>query len=284
MRATEPRSNATACPRGLIGVVHLPPLPGDPCSNLAMGQVLERAARDAEALAEGGAAAVLVENFGSAPFSKGDLSEPTPQVTLAAMSLAAARCAEVSGLPLGVNVLRNDAAAALAIAAATGAAFIRVNVHCGAMLTDQGLIEGRAHHTLRLRRSLGIPHVAILADVRVKHAAPLSPRPLAEEVRETVERGRADAIILTGASTGGRIATDDLLEAAAATRAPLVLGSGVGLDNVDDLAPHAHAAIVGTSLKRDGALHNPIDPDRVRALVQRLRAALPPIGLEGSGR
>jgi len=75
-------------------------------------------------------------------------------------------------LPIGFNVLRNDAQAALAICAACGGSFIRVNIHTGAMLTDQGLIEGAAFHTLRFRRAI-CPSAQIFADVHVKHAVPL---------------------------------------------------------------------------------------------------------------
>lgn len=261
-------------PAGLIGVVHLHALPGDPAFGGHLSAVLDHAAREAEALAKGGASALIVENFGSAPFPKGDPAQPTPPAAIAALTLAARRCAGASGLPFGVNVLRNDAAAALGIAAATGASFIRVNVHCGAMLTDQGLIEGRAWETLRLRAALGIRHVAILADVRVKHASPLAPRTLADEVRETVGRGQADAVIVTGASTGGAIERSDLSEVARASTAPVVLGSGLTDTNVATLAPQAHAAIVGTWLKRNGQLHEPTDPARVRVLADLLAAHL----------
>lgn len=260
-------------PRGLIGVVHLAPMPGDPRHDGgSFDAVYDSAARDAEALAEGGADAMIVENFGSAPFAKGTPDQPTPPHVIAALARAVRACAAYE-LPVGVNVLRNDARAAIGIAAATGAAFVRVNVHVGAYVTDQGVIEGRASETLRYRRALGAP-IAILADVRVKHAAPLAAIPIRDEVEDAVKRGLADAVIVTGAGTGKPIDVALLEEVrAAAGEAAVVLGSGVTPERVAELAPLSDAAIVGTWIKRGGDVRAPVDPERVRRLAGALRAA-----------
>lgn len=253
-------------PRGLVGVIHLPPLPGDPAP--AREPFLEAVRRDARALQEGGVDALLVENLGSAPFARGTADDPAPPAHVAALALAAAEAGR-TGLPVGVNVLRNDARAALDVAAVTGAAFVRINVHTGAAVTDQGLLQGEAFHTLRRRAALGIPHVAILADVSVKHAAPLAPRPLGEEVGDLVHRGRADAVLVTGPATGQPVDAA-FLEAVRhhAGETPVLVASGLSPERAPQLCPHADGAIVGTWLKRDGVLTAPVDPDRVRALVQ----------------
>ncbi|GIW70733.1 MAG: phosphoribosylanthranilate isomerase [Planctomycetota bacterium] len=266
-------------PRGLIGVVHLPPLPGDPghAPGGGMRDIERRALADAEALAAGGAAALIVENFGSAPFFKGTAGQRLPPHQVAALALLARACKRTSGLPVGVNCLRNDARAAIGIAAAAELDFVRVNVHTGAYLTDQGLIEGEAARTLRYRRALGAEGVAILADVLVKHAAPLVPLAPELAVRECLERGRADAVIVTGAATGAPPARE-LLEAArrAAGERPVLIGSGLRPELVPALAPLADGAIAGSWLKQGGRLEAPIDPGRVRALAQALAAHLRP--------
>src|SRR5690606_2253475 len=151
----------------IIGMVHLLPLPGAPRWAGSLDEVRERALADARALEAGGVDGIIVENFGDAPFHP----DAVPAETIAAMTALTTGVVRAVGLPVGVNVLRNDAAAALAVAAAAGARFIRVNVHTGAMLTDQGWITGRAHETLRLRARIA-PTVAIAADVLVKHATP----------------------------------------------------------------------------------------------------------------
>ncbi|MCH8148011.1 MAG: BtpA/SgcQ family protein, partial [Planctomycetes bacterium] len=148
----------------LIGVVHLPPLPGSPRHIFTMDEIVVRAVADARALVDAAFDACIIENFGDAPF----FSDTLPPTSVAAMAVVAAQIRRETKLILGVNALRNDACAALGIAVAVGASFVRVNVHTGVAATDQGLLEGRAAETLRMRKLLGAP-IAILADVHVKH-------------------------------------------------------------------------------------------------------------------
>ena len=191
-----------------IGMVHLLPLPGSPRWAGEMDQVLERAVCDAQALARGGMDGLIVENFGDAPFCK-DRVEPH---TVSAMTLAVAAVRDAVQIPVGVNVLRNDSRSAMAIAAVTGASFIRVNVHTGAMVTDQGIVEGRAHDTLRYRRELGAD-VKLLADVLVKHATPLGALSIERAARDAAYRGLADAVIVTGVGTGQPTEVEDVIRA-----------------------------------------------------------------------
>ncbi len=247
-------------------MIHLLGLPGSPAPE-PLDRVLEAARRDAGRLAEAGFPGLVVENYGDSPFLPGAV-EP---VTIAAMArvLGALR-EEIGDLPLGVNVLRNDARSALALAAAYGLQSIRVNVHAGARVTDQGLLEGRAWETLRLRAAWGAQGVAIWADVRVKHSAPLgAPRPVAEEVAEVVERGRADAVIVTGAGTGVAVDGEELAAVCrAAGGAPVLVGSGVHEGSVASILALAHGAIVGTATKEGGVTTAPVDPRRARAIIQ----------------
>ena len=244
----------------LIGMIHLPALPGAPAYEGDLTAVTDAAMADLAALAAGGITAVMVENFHDAPFYPGRV----PPETVAAMAVIAGELRRAQpDLHLGINVLRNDAESALAIAGAVGAAFIRVNVHTGAMVTDQGPLKGRAHLTLRRRRDLGLEQVGILADVRVKHAAPLAERDLADEARDLRLRGRADALIVSGAATGSPADAAILRDLRAAIPdCPLLMGSGVTADNLTSYAD-ADGSIVGTSLQTAGR----VDPELVRALV-----------------
>jgi hypothetical protein len=190
---------------------------------------------------------------------------------VAAMTALACAVRRAVDLPLGINVLRNDGQSAMAVAMAAGAQFIRVNVLCGARVTDQGVINGIAHDLLRDRLILGAKSVAILADVDVKHSAPLAARPLAEEVADTAERGLADGLIVSGTGTGK--ATDPRhVQAAkqAAPSTPLFIGSGVDLNTIGQYLGHADGFIVGTAVKKDGRLENPVDVDRVKELLRRI--------------
>ncbi len=249
----------------LVGVVHLPPLPGSPEFAGRIEQVIERARADAMAIVAGGMHGVIVENFGDAPF----FTTRVPPETVAALTCAVSAVRDCVAVPVGVNVLRNDTHAAVAIAAATGAQFIRVNVHTGAAWTDQGLVQGRAHETLRLRSRLA-PELRIMADISVKHATPVTPRPLVDEAKDCLARGKADALIVTGGATGARA---DLDEVAAVKRviadAVVFVGSGVEPDTIADTLRVASGAIVGSALKLDGIVTNPVDESRVRRLVDR---------------
>ncbi len=246
----------------LIGVVHLSALPGSPRHHLAMDAIVLQAVNDARAYAQGGADALIVENFGDAPFARG----PVESETVAAMALCIGAVRSACALPLGVNVLRNDARSALGLCLATGASFLRVNVLAGAAVTDQGLVEGDAYDLLRARARLA-PSVAILADAHVKHATQLSKESLAEACEELVGRSLADAVVVSGRATGKAPAPEEVAEAArGAAGAPVLLGSGVTLQNAASLCRAARGAIVGSSLKQGGELAAPVDPARVRAL------------------
>lgn len=251
----------------LIGVVHLAALPGSPNFGGDLKPCLEAAASDARLLAEAGFDAVIVENFGDSPF----YADNVPAVTVAAMTRAVSSVADAVELPVGVNVLRNDALAALSIAAATGAAFIRVNVLAGAMTTDQGLISGRAAEVMRLRSALKVD-VEVFADVMVKHAAPPPGLTIEQATADTVERAMADAVIVSGAATGDEPALEQVRRVAGAAGAtPVLLGSGVTEANVAGLLAVADGAIVGTALKVDGITTNPVDPRRAAAFVRAAR-------------
>lgn len=251
----------------LIGVVHLAALPGSPNFGGDLKPCLEAAASDARLLAEAGFDAVIVENFGDYPF----YTDNVPAVTVAAMTRAVSSVADAVELPVGVNVLRNDALAALSIAAATGAAFIRVNVLTGAMTTDQGLISGRAAEVMRLRSALKVD-VEVFADVMVKHAAPPPGLTIEQATADTVERAMADAVIVSGAATGDEPALEQVRRVAGAAGAtPVLLGSGVTEANVAGLLAVADGAIVGTALKVDGITTNPVDPRRAAAFVRAAR-------------
>ncbi len=247
-----------------FGVVHLKPLPGAPRHRAPMADIIRAAVADAVAYERGGAHGLIIENFGDVPFTKAAVAPET----LAAMAAAGCAVRAAVKLPIGYNVLRNDARAALALCAACGGDYLRVNVHSGAMLTDQGLIEGDAYHTLRERARLA-PATQIFADVHVKHAVPLGDWSLEDAANDTLERGLADALIVSGVGTGKAADLDDVRRVrTACPRAKILLGSGVNVANVKSFLQIADGVIVGSSLKRDGKLANPVDVKRVAALAK----------------
>jgi len=231
-----------------------------------MDTILDRARVDARAIAAAGFEGIMVENFGDAPF----FTDDAPKVTIAAMSRAVSEVAAV-GLPTGVNVLRNDGLGALAVAAATGAQFIRINVLSGTMYTDQGPIVGSAALVARARREL-CPDVAIMADVFVKHATPPAGLTLIDATNDLVERGGADAVIVSGAGTGAATSLDDLKTVADRSDLPVYVGSGANAATIRDILAIGDGAIVGSDTKIDGIATNPVDPERATAVIQAASA------------
>ncbi|HVZ40449.1 MAG TPA: BtpA/SgcQ family protein [Candidatus Kapabacteria bacterium] len=250
----------------VIGMVHLKPLPGAYGFSGSLEAVCAAALEDARALVEGGIDALMMENYGDVPFRKA-ATEPH---TTAAMTAIAVELRRITTKPVGINVLRNDPRAALGIAAAVGARMIRVNVHTGAMLTDQGVIEGDAHDTLAYRRMLGTDAL-ILADVHVKHAAPLAPIPIEVAAADAVERGCADALIVTGSRTGSGANIDEIARVRSAVSAPVLVGSGVTADTIGSLRGLCDGVIVGSWLKVDGNAHAAVDRERVERIMTAAR-------------
>jgi membrane complex biogenesis BtpA family protein len=245
----------------LIGMIHLPPIAGSVgYRRQGTKPILDAALRDLYALETGGADAAIVENLGDVPYAK-----LAPRETVAMMAVVVHRLVEKASIPIGVNVLRNDGLAAMAIAAASDASFVRVNVFTGVALTDVGTIEGQARDLHWLRRDLGI-EARILADVHAKHAAHLTS--LVEAALDAA-RNHPDSLIVSGIGTGRRTDPEDLQLVKQAVSLPVFIGSGVRIDNVSTYR-EADGFIVGTVLKEDGRVDAPVNVDRVRAMADAI--------------
>ena len=256
----------------VVGMLHSPPLPGSAGYRGDFDAIVQFVLQDAQSLRDGGVDGLMLENFGDTPF----FPDRVPAITVAAMTALATAVRRQVDLPLGINVLRNDGRSALAVAAVCGAAFIRVNVLCGARVTDQGLLQGIAHDLLRERAALGCQHIRILADVDVKHSAPLAPRPIDVETRDLVHRAHADGIIVSGQATGHPTDAGTLVEVRnAAAPIPVFVGSGLTAENVGELIQSgAGGLIVGSSLKLGGEIANPVGLQRVQELMKAVHAAV----------
>jgi len=251
----------------LIACVHLLPLPGAPRFTGDMRAVYDAALKEADIFKRQGVDGLIVENFHDKPFYPGRV----PAETVAALAAVTREIVKATGLPVGVNALRNDALSAMAIAAAAEAHFIRVNVHMGAVVSEQGVIQGASHETLRLRAALR-SQVLIFADVGVKHAAPLADRGPPAETKDLTERGMADAIIVSGEITGAETRPEDVDLVAAHTHLPILIGSGTTPENLPNVYTKADGFIVGSYFKKGGRGENRVEARRVEAFVQKFEA------------
>lgn len=258
----------TGIPKVVIGMCHLPALPGAPEFGGQVSAVRDRLLSDAAALVAGGVHGIMIENFGDVPF----YPDRVPPHTVAHMAVLVAELRQRVNVPIGVNVLRNDGRSALAIADAAGADFIRVNILSGARVTDQGVLQSQAHELLRERSAFRAQRIKIFADVNVKESVPLGERlPIEDEVDDVIQRSLADAVIVSGTNTGSAARLQEVQDVGRAAHAtPVFIGSGVTVENVRQFLPHIDGVIVGTSLKIDGNPRAPVETQR----VQRLLAAV----------
>ena len=248
----------------LIGVVHVGPLPGSPIYNGGFEDVVEKAVRAAGVLEDGGVDGVIIENYNDKLYPK-DHADPA---TIVSLAVIVREVKSRLSIPIGVNVLRNCCLEALAIAYVLNCSFIRVNVYSETVASDQGIIEASAYKLQRYRRYLGAWSVRVMADVHVKHASPIGFLSIEDVARDAVERGCADAVIVTGSRTG--VAPDQSLlsRVKACVKAPVVVGSGLNPENARVLMRVADAAIVGSYFKAGGEM--PVK-ERVEKLARVFR-------------
>ncbi len=248
----------------LIGVLHLLPLPGAPLYDGAMQKVYDQALTELEIFKRHVLDSVIVENFRDMPYFPGRV----PVETVAAMAAVSREVVRAADMPVGINVLRSDGEAAIAAATASGAHYVRVNVHMGAVVAVQGIVQGSSQFSVRLRSALK-SRALIFADVGVKHAAPVAGRSLDIETRDLAERGLADAIIVTGDRTGVETSLADVDVVRQATTLPLLVGSGATPENIEQVLSKVNGLIVGSYFKKDGAGHKLVDESRVQRFVRR---------------
>ena len=274
---SEPRPSAIAeifgRAKAVIGVVHCAAFPGSPnYRGGGLEAIYDLALRDAEAYVAGGAHGLIVENHGDIPFSKPEHIGPE---TAAFMAVVTERVKRALGVPVGINVLANAAIPALAVAAAGGAAFIRINQWANAYVANEGIIEGAAATALRYRSLLRAESIRVFADSHVKHGshAIVADRSVPELTRD-VDFFQADAVIATGQRTGDTATLREIDEIRSATRLPLLVGSGVTRENIVEILARTDGVIVASSLKEGGVWWNPVERSRVEALIEAARPQL----------
>lgn len=250
----------------ILGMLHLGALPGSSNYQNRFEEICSRTFFDAEALLEGGVDGLVLENYFDLPF----YPDTVPSVTVSHLAVIARKLKNNFKVPLGINVLRNDGMAALAIAKAVGAEWVRVNILTGARLTDQGIVSGKAHEILRYRKKIGADSVKIFADVSVKYSSSLSERTLEAEVEETLHRSGADGLIVSGEATGKPVDVERLKTVKKiSSNTPVWLGSGVNEKNIEELTQWADGFIIGSAFKKE--LSAPVEKEKVEQIVKKAR-------------
>ena len=257
-------------PKPVIGMVHLWPLPGAPgYTGYGMRTIIDHALRDAEVLVHGGVDGLIVENMWDLPYYVG--AEVKPEA-MTAQAVAAAEVVKSFPLPVGINVIHNGGIVCLAIAVAARARFIRVCILTGSRLWDTGELDhGCAADLVRKRKELHAEEIHIFADVDKKHSVSFPGLDLATHIEWTEFYG-ADALIVTGRMTGSAPDAEKVREVRSLATRPILVGSGSNGENIGPFLQYADGVIVGSSLKKDGVMQNPVDLQRVREFMDAVRA------------
>jgi uncharacterized protein len=255
-------------PRALIGVIHVQALPGTPSSALDITAVVSTAVDEARIYRDAGFDGLLIENTHDRPYLKTNVG---PEI-VAAMAVIGGEVRRAAALPLGIQILAGANSAAVAVALACGASFVRVEGFVFAHIADEGLIEASAGALLRYRRAIGGTHIRVFADVKKKHSAHAITADVdIVETAKAAEFFQVDGVIVSGVSTGHPAEADEVAAVSRAVSTATLVGSGITRENIGQY-PDADAFIVGSSIKTDGLWSNLIEAGRADALVRAFRA------------
>ena len=251
-------------PKTIVGMIHVRALPGAPKHAGGMAPILDQALAEAETYRACGIHALMVENMHDVPY----VQHPGPEIATAMAVVAREVKRAHPQIPLGLQILAGANREALAAALAAGADFIRAEAFVFGHVADEGYMDSCAGDLLRYRRVLGAESIAVFTDIKKKHSAHAVTADVdIVQTAHAAEFFLSDGLILTGAATGEAASIDELRAVYAATKLPVLVGSGITAANVKDYLPLADAFIVGSHFKRDGYWENPLDPDRIRRLL-----------------
>lgn len=246
----------------LIGVVGFPTLPGAiGYQGMQREEFIRRAVADAQAYAEAGFDALMIQNVGDLP-----VPAMVGPETVAWLSALGSAIRDAVDIPLGVCVLKNDGLAGLAVAQAIGGVFVRVKVWVGAMVGAEGIVQGVAREVLQYRRAIGAEEIAIFADIHDRTGVPLAGMTLEETTHEALWFGKADGLVITGRNEAETVEWLRRVKGVAPD-VPVWAGGGATSKNMSRILEVADGVIVATAAKVDGQLLNPVDVQAAKALT-----------------
>lgn len=255
----------------IIGNIHCLPLPGSPkYQKGGLKEAVNRAKDEAKLMEDLGVSGLIIENAGDIPYVR---PENIGYETVAALSHIAGEISREVSIPFGIICLGNGAIQSLAIASATGASFIRVNLWAHSYIGIEGLLNGPAPEALRYRSFIKSEEIKIIADVHVKFGAHTitMDRPI-NELAKDVENFGADILVATGERTGDPTSVEEVRKIKSGTNREVIVGSGLNPENVRELFTVADGAIVGAYFKEDGLWQNNLSKTRIKRLIEEIEA------------
>jgi len=248
-------------------MVHVGALPGTPKSSVKMKALVSQALHDALILEESGVDAVMIENMHDRPYLNRNVG---PEI-VAAMTAVAVALREKLHIPMGIQILAGANKEALAVALTAGLDFIRAEGFVFGHLSDEGWMNSDAAELLRYRKNIGAEHIQIFTDIKKKHSShTVSSDVSLAETAKAAEFFLSDGVVVTGKATGEKAEVDEVREVKQATKLPVIIGSGINIENIQNYWDFADAFIVGSSLKKDGRWENETDEKRVLSFMKKI--------------
>lgn len=250
----------------IIGMIHIPALPGTPKNKLSSKEIIEKCLREAKIFQKHGFKVLMIENMHDIPYTK----KIRPEIT-AIMTLIGAEIKKL-GLYCGIQILAAGNKEALAAAKAADLDFIRAEGFVYAHVADEGYIESCAGELLRYRKSINAEKIQIFTDIKKKHSSHAITNDVSiSETAHAAEFFLSDGVIVTGESTGKEADLEEVKQVKKATRLPVLIGSGITAENLKNYFQHADLFIVGSYIKKDGFWKNELDETRIQKLMEEFR-------------
>jgi membrane complex biogenesis BtpA family protein len=251
----------------VIGMIHLEALPGTPKYKNNNEYIIEKALKETEIYKKAGIDALALENMHDIPYLKGKVG---PEIT-AVMTVAAHEVKKESGIPCGIQILAAANKEAIAVAKAAKLDFIRAEGFVFAHVADEGIIESSAGELLRYRKQINADEIMIFTDIKKKHSS--HSITIDVDIVETAHAAEfflSDAVIITGVSTGAEADLSEISKVREKVHIPVMVGSGVNINNLESYLKVSDSLIVGSYFKKDGYWENELDYYRVATFMEKV--------------
>jgi len=250
----------------IIGMIHLKALPGSPKFDNNINAIINSALNELNIYKKAGIDAIVIENMHDVPYLKNNVGHEISSL----MSIIAYQIKKESNLPCGIQILSSANKAALAIAKNTNLDFIRAEGFVFGHVADEGYIDANAGELLRYRKQLNADNIAIFTDIKKKHSSHTITSDIdIVETAKAAEFFLSDGLIITGKSTGYNADINELTQVKNACNLPVIVGSGITIENVSEYLKVSDALIVGSYFKKNGYWENPLDYERVATFMQK---------------
>jgi len=253
--------------KSVIAMIHTEALPGTPKYKGDIKKIISSAIEEAKTYKNSGVDSIMIENMHDIPYMNNNSG---PEIT-SAMAIIAYEVKAKTDLPVGIQILAGANKEAIAVAHSAGLDFIRAEGFVFAHVADEGIIESNAGELLRYRKQIGADDVLVLTDIKKKHSShSITSDVSIVETAKAAEFFLSDGLIVTGTSTGAEADTEELSQVRRNTNLPILIGSGITYDNIDNYFNLADAFIIGSHFKVDGNWINKVDETRVKRFMNKI--------------